>query len=229
MSNSLSQSLDVSFEDKSLLSLAFVHSSYLNEHPGSFLESNERLEFLGDALVGLVIANEIYRRYPNSPEGVLTTLRSKLVRGETLAEVADSLRLGQRLFLGRGEEASGGRHRPSNLAAVFEAFVGAIFLDRGFETARDFVLGALSEQLSDTCDTEDAENPKAVLQEVVQALGQTPPSYRIANVTGEDHARLFTAEVMVEGEIMGRGVGRRKSLAEQEAARRALREMAKQS
>ena len=127
------QSLGLSFRCRELLELAFVHGSYLNENPDDFGESNERLEFLGDALIGLVIAHEVYDRFPERQEGELTALRSALVRGDTLAQTAASLRLGQFMFMGEGEEASGGRERQSTLAAVFEALVGAVLLDKGYD------------------------------------------------------------------------------------------------
>ena len=220
--DSLQERLGVSFESRALLQLALVHSSSLNEAPGRFAESNERLEFLGDALIGLVVANEVYRRYPDRPEGELTALRSDLVRGETLARTATSLDLGQQLSMGRGEEAGGGRERPSNLAAAFEALVGAMFLDRGYEVAREFVLRALSQELSDLGERRPAKNPKSALQELVQSGGGPPPEYRVASVTGKDHARQFTVEVVLSGRVMGSGTGRRKSEAEQAAAAKAL-------
>ena len=127
--------LGILVRDRSLIESAFIHSSYLNENPGQFPESNERLEFLGDALIGLVIAHEVYSRFPDRQEGELTTLRSSLVRDDTLARIAESMRLGDRLLLGRGEDAGGGRGRPSNLAGAFEALVGALLLDQGFHGA----------------------------------------------------------------------------------------------
>ena len=222
---SLADELGFSFHDEGLLSLAFVHSSYVNENPEEFPESNERLEFLGDALVGMVVAHELYQRYPDSPEGDLTALRSALVKGETLAQIADSLQLGQYLLMGKGEEASGGRKRPSNLAATFEALVGAVFLDQGYGEACDFVLRVLSDALSSVGKRIPLKNSKSLLQELVQGMGKTIPSYRIVDVTGEDHARTFTVEVVVSGEVMGRGTGSRKSTAEREAASEALRAM----
>ncbi|MFQ5874820.1 MAG: ribonuclease III [Dehalococcoidia bacterium] len=222
---SLEERLGVSLRDRELLRLAFVHSSYLNENPGLLQESNERLEFLGDALLGLAVAHELYQRYPDRPEGELTALRSALVQGETLARIADSLHLGEYLLMGRGEEAGGGRERQSNLAATFEALVGAVFQDQGFEAARAFVLRVLSKELSTIGRRSVPKNPKSALQELVQGKGIASPSYRIVEVTGKDHARRFTAEVLVEGKVMGRGTGRRKSLAEQDAAQEALRAM----
>ena len=219
---SLEQDLGLAFATGPLLELAFVHSSYLNEHPDAFAESNERLEFLGDALIGLVIAQDLYQRIPDRPEGELTAMRSALVQGKTLATVSRSLRLGEYLLLGSGEEATGGRERQSNLAATLEALVGAVFLDRGYEAARAFVLRALSGELSEIADRQVPKNPKSLLQEQVQRDGGPSPSYRIVDVTGQDHARRFTVEVLVGEKVMGRGTGGRKSLAEEQAAREAL-------
>ena len=220
--DSLEKALGVSFENKALLRLALVHSSYLNENPEDSLASNERLEFLGDALIGMVTAHELYERDADLSEGELTALRSALVRGDTLAKVADTLHLGQYLMMGRGEEANGGRERPSTLAAAFEALVGALFLDQGYEVAGPFVLWALSEELSVVDRRGAPSNPKAMLQELVQGEGSASPSYRIVEMAGSDHVRRFTAEVVVSGKVMGQGRGQRKSLAEQEAARDAL-------
>ena len=221
--DSLEKRLGVSFISRPLLELAFVHSSYLNENPGVFPESNERLEFLGDALIGLVVAHEVYQRLPHRQEGDLTALRSELVRGDTLASVADSLVLCQCLLMGRGEENSGGRERQSALAGALEALVGAVFMDQGYEVARAFTLDALSGQLSAIGHRAAPKNPKSLLQEIVQGQGMDPPSYRIVEATGKDHARRFTVEVLVSGKVTGRGTGQRKSQAEQEAARVALK------
>lgn len=221
--NSLENDLGISFKSKALLRLALVHRSFMNEKPAAAPESNERLEFLGDALVGLVVAHDLYERYPERTEGELTAVRSALVQGETLARIAESLRLGQYLSMGKGEQASGGRERPSNLATVFEALVGAIFLDQGYEAARAFVLAALTAEQSVVGLGKVPKSPKSLLQEVVQRDGAATPSYRVVEATGEDHAPCFTAEVAVAGEVLGKGKGRRKSHAETAAAREALR------
>jgi ribonuclease-3 len=220
--DALEQTLGVRFADRDLLTLALVHSSYLNENPEDFPESNERLEFLGDALIGLVVAHRLYGDYPSVPEGGLTAMRSSLVRGDTLADVARSLNLGSYLLLGTGEDAGGGREKSSNLAAAFEAVVGALLLDRGYRTARTFVLRALSDQLEALARDAVVTNPKSMLQELVQGRHLDAPTYRIVDETGREHARRFTAEVIVGGRVLGRGTGGRKASAEQEAAREAL-------
>jgi ribonuclease-3 len=219
---SAEQSLGLSFGRRELLELALVHSSYLNENPDAFDESNERLEFLGDAAIGLVVGQEIYDRFPDRDEGELTELRSALVRGDTLARTAASLRLGQFILMGRGEEAGGGRERKSALAAVFEAVVGAVLLDGGYQAARAFTLRVLAEEFEAVSGPLTLASAKSALQELVQSQGNPPPSYRIAGTEGADHSRQFTAEVIISGEVAGTGTGSRKAVAEQNAAKAAL-------
>ncbi len=219
---SLEVALGVSFRQPDLLRLALTHSSYLNEHAGTFSESNERLEFLGDAVLGAVIAQELYRLHPAWPEGGLTQARSDLVQGDSLAGLAMGLGLGGHLYMGRGEEAGGGRQRPTNLAAAFEALVAALFVDQGYEAARDLILRVFADELSAENHQAAAKNPKSALQEEVQGIGHPLPSYEIVEVKGEGHAPRFTAEVTVAGRVVGRGTGSRKSQAEQAAAAAAL-------
>ncbi len=219
----LRQTLGISFEEPELLELALTHSSYLNENPDAAGESNERLEFLGDAVLGAVVARELFERNPDWPEGRLTQARAAIVEGKSLAQTARRLGLGTHLHMGKGEEAAGGRDRPSNLAGAFEAVVGAVFVDQGYETAEAFILRMMAAEFENTSRDAVLQNPKSVLQETVQAQGLPAPSYETVDVSGEDHARLFTVEVVVDGEVKGRGTGRRKSQAEQEAAEQALR------
>jgi len=219
----LEQTIGVQFKDKDLLRLAMVHGSYVNENPDLFPESNERLEFLGDAVIGLVIAHKLYLDHEGEPEGGLTAMRSALVRGETLAKVAGSMELGSYMLMGAGEDAGGGRQRPSNLAAAFEALVGAILLDSGYNTARSFVLMAMADELADVGGLRVTKSTKSVLQEVVQGRGLALPVYRIVESAGPEHEMTFTAEVLVSDKVMGRGTGGRKSAAEQEAASEALK------
>ena len=226
--DTLQNVLGVEFEDVSLLKQALVHRSYLNENPGFELASNERLEFLGDALVGLVVAERLYRQFPELPEGELTRLRSNLVRKETLARSAASLGLGDYLYLGRGEELSGGRERESNLARTFEAVVGAIFVDRGFTEARDFVLEKLGEELERVIWDESAVDYKSVLQQFIQSKMQLAPVYRTVSEAGPEHEREFSVEVLVGDKVIGRGEGRSKQAAEKEAARTALERLSQE-
>ena len=208
--------------DKDLLGQSLAHSSSLNENPGTFGLSNERLEFLGDAVIGLVVAQELHRAYPDWSEGALTQARATLVQRDSLAGVAARLRLGNHLYNGKRGDASGGRERPSNLSAALEAVVGAAFLDGGFGTARQLVLRVMSDELSDAGRRGESRSPKSALQEAVQGQGSPPPDYRTVEIGGADHDRRFTVEVTVAGRVMGRGTGSRKSQAEQEAAAQAL-------
>ena len=219
---SAEDNLEVSFKDRGLLRLALIHSSYLNERLDRVEESNERLEFLGDAIVGAVVAEELYRRHPDLPEGKLTEYRATVVQRNTLAQAARGLSLGEGLLMGRGEEGSGGRERNSNLSAVFESVVGALFLDQGYDRTRVWVLSQLGPYLDEPTRLVAADNPKSALQEEVQAKGLGLPTYRIVSESGTDHERTFTAEVIVEGNVAGTGSGSRKTYAEREAARAAL-------
>jgi ribonuclease-3 len=208
--------------DRDLLQLALTHRSILNEDP-AVTATNERLEFLGDAVVGTVIADEVYRKYPNASEGELTQARSAIVRGDTLAGVAERLELGRHLYMGRGEEADGGRERTTNLAAAFEALVGALFVDQGYKAASELVVRALSTELLALGRRSTFKSPKSTLQEAGQSKGQLPPVYTVADISGQAHDRMFTVEVSIDGTVVGRGTGKRKSLAEEEAALEGLK------
>lgn len=222
--DALQKALGVTFRDPSLLEQALVHRSYLNENPEFPLPSNERLEFLGDSLLGFVIAEELYRRFPHLSEGEMTRLRSVLVRMETLAHLAISLELGAYLYLGWGEEASGGRERPSNLARMLEAVIGAILMDRGFDVAKEFVLRIFEGEMLTAIENKLTTDYKSRLQEVVQARHHVTPTYITAREEGPDHDKEFTVEVMVGRRVVGRGRGKSKRMAEMEAARIALEE-----
>jgi ribonuclease-3 len=223
----LEQKLNLSFKDKGLLDQALAHPSYLNELPPGEgpTSSYERLEFLGDAMLGAAITLELYQRCPHLPEGQLTRLRSSLVEGKALAGVARRLELGQHLKLGRGEESTGGRDRDSNLAASLEALVGAIFLDGGFDAARDFVLGTMRDEVEGHLAAGVPEDPKSRLQELVQSMSGETPRYRLVEAGGPDHAKSFDVEVVMDGQVMGRGRGKRKLDAEKQAAEEALRRL----
>ena len=220
--DSLQKSLKVRFEDSSLLEQALIHSSYINEYPGLGLAANERLEFLGDAILGLIVAEKLYQDFPDMAEGEMTRIRSVLVRRETLAHVAAGLKLGDYLYLGKGEEASGGRRKPANLAAALEAVIAAIFLDRGLEATREVVLGWLDKELQEVVGRGKGVDYKSRLQELVQSKYHSSPAYRTVQATGPDHDRLFTVEVRHEDRVLGRGSGKSRKLAETEAARAAL-------
>ncbi len=220
--DSLQNVLGVRFKDVSRLRQALVHRSYLNENPDFELGSNERLEFLGDALLGLVVAERLYRQFPRREEGELTQLRSVLVCRETLARSAAAMGLGEHLYLGKGEESSGGRERESNLARAFEAVIGAIFVDRGFVVAKTSVLRWLDEELVRLVAGESSIDHKSALQQLTQSKLQLAPVYRTVSEGGPDHRRQFEVEVLVGSKVVGRGEGRSKQVAEKEAARMAL-------
>ena len=213
------------FEDPALIRQALVHSSYVNENPDQAPESNERLEFLGDAVLGLVVADDLYAAFPGEDEGKLTELRTHLVRRDTLAKAAAQLQLGEELLLGRGEEGGGGRERPTNLAHVYESVVGAIFLDGGLPAAQDFVRRSLGEDFASVHQRAFPGDPKSRLQELSQSRYQTTPVYRLIEAEGPDHARRFTVEVVIDGRSLGTGSGHSKQQAEKEAASLALEQL----
>ena len=218
----LQQILGVSFKEPSLLEQALVHSSYVNENPGSALTSNERLEFLGDAVLGSVIAERLYHDLPSFTEGEMTKLRATLVCRDTLAQAARAIGLGDYLYLGKGEEASGGQHKPVNLAGALEAVTAAIYLDQEAATAKDFILRLFNKELQKVVSQGAEVNYKSQLQELIQAREQQTPAYHVIEATGPDHDRRFTVEVKVGDTVLGRGSGRSKKEAETEAARSAL-------
>ena len=224
----LEKRLGVTFKSPQLLQNALVHSSYVNENPDAASESNERLEFLGDAVLGLVVADELYAAYPDDDEGHLTELRAHLVRRDTLAQAASRMRLGEELLLGHGEDDGGGRSRPTNLSHVYEAVVGAVFLDQGLEPARRFVLDSLEDELAEVRTQGSPLDPKSRLQELCQARFQSTPLYQLVETEGPDHSRSFTIEAIVNGQQLGTGSGPSKQQAEKRAALEALRKLESQ-
>jgi len=213
--------LGISFRQVSLLEQAFVHRSYLNENPDFNLSDNKRLEFLGDAILNFIVAERLYREFPTLPEGDLTEIRASLVCRDTLAEVSSALRLGAWLLLGQGEETSGGRTKQSNLANAMEALIGAIYLDRGLATARKFIFRQLKPELRKIKAGKMTPNYKALVQELIQGQKKPAPVYNLVEAAGPDHNKEFTAEILVEGEVLGRGTGKSKKAAESQAARAA--------
>jgi len=204
-----------------LLQQAFAHSSYVNENAESDILDNERLEFLGDALLGFTIAEKLYQEFPQLTEGKLTEMRISLVRQETLAQLAAELRLGDYLQLGKGEESTGGRKRQTNLADAFEALTGAIYLDQGLATAQDFILERLDMQLARIKNEGIGQNYKALLQEFTQAKCKQLPTYRTIEASGPAHNKNFVIEVALGNEVLGTGWGKTKKAAEMEAAQAA--------
>jgi len=219
----LQTALGLKFKDPSLLQQALVHRSYLNETHVPGLESNERLEFLGDAALGLIVSQKLCTDFPHLSEGDLTQLKAALIRWETLAQAAERLSLGDYLLLGRGEKLTGGHQRPSNLACAFEAIVGAALLDSGLAKARALVLRCLKPELAQMAAGKVALDSKSRLQQLVQARWQTTPFYRTVATEGPDHAKVFTVEVLVGDRALGRGQGRSKKEAESKAAQQALK------
>lgn len=222
-SDQLESVLGLHFQDRRLLEQALIHRSFVNENGWSPSSSYERMEYLGDAVLGLVISDELYRRRPDQPEGELTKGRSALVRRETLSRIAQKAHLGEYVSLGKGEESSGGRLRDSILAAVMESVIAAVYLDRDYQEAKRFILSIMAEELEEFFSTETIEeNPKSCLQEFVQGRGYSTPNYRLVSSEGPDHGPVFTVEVLVEGEVMGIGRGGSKSSAESTAAKAAM-------
>lgn len=222
----LHDALGVPFQDLNLLQQALFHRSYLNEAMEQDIESNERLEFLGDAVLGLVISEKLYQEYPALSEGHLSQIRAILVRWDALARAAERVHLGEYLILGRGEELSGGRSRPSNLAGALEALIGAAFLDGGLPRARRLVLRLLKPDLDEIAREGAVQDSKSELQHVAQTRWHQIPQYRLISSEGPDHAKLFTVEAAVGDQVLGRGQGRNKKQAELNAARQALETLA---
>lgn len=218
----LAARLGLPVRDLDLLGQALVHSSYLHEHPGLVAAHNERLEFLGDAVVNLVVSEALYTRHPGDDEGTLSARRAAIVSTAGLARLAGRIELGAWLLLGAGESRRGGRLRPSLLASGFEALAGALYLDLGYEATRDWLVGLARPEIEADLPLGTLKSPKSQLQEYTQQrLGQRPV-YRIVTVSGPDHARLFRIEVLVEDEVVGVGEGPSRRTAETAAAASAL-------
>jgi ribonuclease-3 len=223
--NALVEKIGIDWNDKALLCQALTHGSYAYEHPGAV--SNQRLEFLGDAVLSLVVSDYLYRTFPDKAEGELTRLRAAVVCESSLARVARELGIGQALFMGRGEAHSGGRERPSILADAFEAVLGALYLDQGLAVAAEFALKWLGPEIADVLEGRQEWDYKTELQEFIQKRFPENVSYAILKEEGPDHAKRFTAGVFFQGKCLGRGEGRSKKEAEQQAAREALERLFK--
>lgn len=224
---SLQRNLGYSFHQPELLRLACTHPSVAHEQ-GTPIQTNQRLEFLGDAVLQLVLTRELYEKFPGYGEGPLTKARAKLVNRRSLAERARQIGLGAYLLLSKGEELSGGRERPSALADTFEAILGAIFLDGGFDAAREFILRQFLSAFGELKVIPNLENPKGELQELLQAFSSEAPRYHVASVSGPDHDRLFECTVQHAGLELARGRGKSKKAAESEAATAALNKIREQ-
>jgi ribonuclease III len=210
------------FQDAALLRLALTHPSLAHEQ-GANLQHNQRLEFLGDAVLQLVLTADLYARFPDVAEGALTKARAHLVNRSALAVQGRRLNLGEHLLVSRGEQATGGRERSSALADAYEALLGALFLDGGFEVARGFIRDHFREAFGELGVIPNLENPKGELQELLQSRSNDAPQYRLEAISGPDHDRQFVCSVHHQGNELARGTGRSKKEAESQAAREALR------
>lgn len=213
--------LGFEFENIELLIDAFTHRSYMNEHKKSARVHNERLEFLGDAVLELVVTDHLYRNY-EEPEGILTSWRSALVRTESIGEAGQALGYEPLLRLSRGEKRGSDRARQQILANAFEALIGAIYLEKGYDVTAEFIAKYILSKLESILETESWRDPKSHLQEVSQSIDGMTPQYRVIEEIGPDHEKIFTLGVYVGNELMGTGTGHSKQIAQQQAATAAL-------
>jgi ribonuclease-3 len=220
--NEIEKNISYVFKDKNNLKLALTHSSYANEMKGKNLESNERLEFLGDSILNTVISETIFVKCPKLSEGELTKIRANIVCESSLMKCAEAINLGQHLLLGKGEELTGGRKRVSILSDAFEALIGAIYIDGGAEPAQKFILNKMRNTIMGSINGIIFMDYKTTLQEVIQSKGDNTILYKIISEKGPDHDKIFVSEVLVSGKVLGRGKGKSKKEAEQNAAKKAL-------
>lgn len=219
----LLEKLGIAFNDQQLLQQAFIHRSYLNEARQA-VQSNERLEFLGDAVLSFVVSSVLFNKRLHDTEGDLTNLRSYIVKTKSLAEAAERINLGYYLQMSRGEDATGGRKNPQLLANTYEALLGAVYLDQGFVIAQQFVEATLLPLFAKEIESGPPKDAKSELQEVVQEQVKESPLYRILSTKGPDHAKEFTVGVFIKGKEYGRGTGLSKQVAEEKAAEQALKQ-----
>lgn len=219
--NKFEKNIKINFKNKQILKQVFVHRSYLNENPGFTLNHNERLEFLGDAVLELVVTEYLYNNYPN-PEGELTNWRSALVKGEKLSQVATKLDIDSYLYLSKGEKQSVGKSRQLILANTFEALIGAIYLDKGYKNVQEFIYDNLIIYLQEILDKKLYRDAKSSLQELSQDKSGITPLYKVLDESGPDHNKHFTIGVYISEKLIGQGTGSSKQAAEQAAALNAL-------
>jgi ribonuclease-3 len=222
--NKFQAHIGLHFLDPKILRRALTHRSFVNEREET-LGDNERMEFLGDAILDFVVGDMLYRRFADMPEGELTQLRAALVRTDSLAMLASDIQLGDYLFIGKGEENSGGRKRINNLCRGFEALIGGIYMDRGLEAVREFVLPRLNSFLEYVIANDLHKDARSILQERSQADIHVTPVYRMVDANGPDHEREFSLEVIVGDIVLGQGMGSSKRIAAQAAARDALKHL----
>lgn len=218
----LQKNLNIKFKDIDLLKKAFIHRSYLNEVKEEKLQSNERLEFLGDSVLSLAVSFYLFTHFPNFEEGNLTNLRASVVCTKTLSEVALILNLGSYLKLSKGEDKSGGRKNASILADTFEALIGAIYLDCGFQKTIKFIHSILADKIKSVAASKNYKDPKSLFQELVQEKIRLSPVYKVLEEKGPDHAKFFTVGVYIKDKLYGKGIGRSKQEAQEQAAKSAL-------
>ena len=211
------------FKDKDLLKQAFVHRSYINENPGSFLSHNERLEFLGDAVLELIVTDYLYENYPNYTEGELTAVRSALVNAIIISEVAQEIGMNDYLLLSRGEAKDNGKARQYILANTYEAYVGAVYIDQGYKTADKFITKTLLPRTKEIVEKKLWRDAKSLVQEKAQEMVGVTPAYKVLNETGPDHDKHFTVGIFFGGSKIAEGKGKSKQEAEQHAAESALK------
>lgn len=217
----LEKQVGIQFKNKKLLTQAFIHRSYLNEHPETSLEHNERLEFLGDAVLELVVTESLYKNYPN-PEGDLTSWRAALVNSKMLSKISMELSFNDYILLSKGEEKDTGRARQYILANATEAFIGAVYIDRGMEVARKFIEKYFLKELKQVLENKLYQDPKSIFQEIAQDKLSITPTYKVLKETGPDHKKNFLIGVYLEKELVSEGEGSSKQEAQEEAAKAAL-------
>lgn len=220
----LKENYQIVFHDINLLEQAFTHSSYVNEHRNLQISDNERLEFLGDAVLEIQVSDYLFRQYPNLPEGKLTRLRSAIVREDSLSKFAKECHFDKYVLLGKGEENSGGRNRASLLCDLFESFLGSLYLDQGYGAALKFIEAVIFPKVAAGDFTRELDH-KTKLQEVLQKNGDVSIEYRLVAEVGPAHERIFSIEVYANGKLIGAGEGKSKKLAEQDAAAKALQDL----
>ena len=218
----LEKRIGVKFANRDLLKTALTHRSYINENREQNIENNERLEFLGDAVLELIISDHIYKKYPEKHEGELTAIRSALVRTESIAEESKKMGIGQYLLLSKGEEESGGKDKEYIIADLYEAVLGAIYLDKDYETAKEYVTRTILKKVDKVVEEELFIDPKTKIQELSQAKYKVTPTYTILKEEGPDHDKHFTIGLFLENKEIAQGVGTSKQKAEEDAARKAI-------
>lgn len=221
--SALEKRISMIFKNKELLENAFIHTSYLNEHRGEGIKDNERLEFLGDAVLELAATRHLFDKYPNQPEGDMTAFRSALVKGKHLAEIARELQIGPYLFLSHGEEKSGGREKNYILANTVEALIGSIYLEKGYEKAEEFIKKFILVKLDQIIEEGAHIDSKSRFQEMCQETKQVTPHYTLISESGPDHSKKFTMGAFIGEKLIAKGIGSSKQKAEEDAAKKALK------